>query len=44
MAAYIVRRLIWVIFLLFVVTLITFIVFTGLPAPGPAVLRAGRQP
>src|SRR3954466_10801933 len=44
MAAYIVRRLIWVFFLLFVVTLITFIVFTVLPAADPAVLRAGRQP
>ncbi len=44
MAAYIVRRLFWVIFLLFVVTLLTFIVFTVLPAADPAVLRAGRQP
>jgi peptide/nickel transport system permease protein len=44
MAAYIVRRLIWVFFLLFVVTLITFVVFTVLPAADPAVLRAGRQP
>jgi len=44
MAAYIVRRLIWVIFLLFVVTLSTFIVFTVLPSADPAVLRAGRQP
>src|ERR1700751_1676136 len=44
MAAYIVRRLIWVIFLLFVVTLVTFIVSPGLPAADPAVLRAGRQP
>jgi peptide/nickel transport system permease protein len=33
-----------VIFLLFVVTLVTFIVFTVLPAADPAVLRAGRQP
>jgi peptide/nickel transport system permease protein len=44
MAAYIVRRLIWVVFLLFVVTLITFIVFNVLPAADPALLRAGRQP
>ena len=44
MAAYIVRRLVWVIVLLFVVTLITFIVFTVLPAADPAALRAGRQP
>jgi peptide/nickel transport system permease protein len=33
-----------VIFLLFVVTLVTFTVFTVLPAADPAVLRAGRQP
>ena len=44
MAAYIARRLIWVFFLLFVVTLITFLVFNVLPAADPALLRAGRQP
>jgi peptide/nickel transport system permease protein len=44
MATYIVRRLIWVFFLLFVVTLITFVVFNVLPAADPALLRAGRQP
>jgi peptide/nickel transport system permease protein len=44
MAAYIVRRLLWVIVLLFAISLITFIVFTVLPAADPAVLRAGRQP
>ena len=31
MAAYIARRLIWVVFLLFVVTLITFVIFSVLP-------------
>src|SRR4029450_7758508 len=44
MYTYIVRRLIWVVFLLFVVTLITFVVFNVLPAADPALLRAGRQP
>jgi peptide/nickel transport system permease protein len=44
MAAYIVRRILWVIVLLFVITLITFIIFTVLPAADPALLRAGRQP
>jgi peptide/nickel transport system permease protein len=44
MAAYIARRLVWVVFLLFVVTLITFIIFSVLPAGDPAVARAGRQP
>jgi peptide/nickel transport system permease protein len=43
-AAYIIRRLIWVVVLLFVISLITFIVFTVLPAADPAALRAGRQP
>jgi peptide/nickel transport system permease protein len=44
MAAYIVRRLAWVIVLLFLITLITFVIFTVLPAADPAALRAGRQP
>ena len=44
MAAYIARRLIWVVFLLFVITLITFMIFSVLPAGDPAVARAGRQP
>ena len=44
MAAYIVRRLLWVIVLLFVVMAITFVIFTVLPAADPAALRAGRQP
>jgi len=44
MAAYIARRLVWVVFLLFMVALITFVIFSVLPAGDPAVLRAGRQP
>jgi peptide/nickel transport system permease protein len=44
MAAYIVRRVLWVIVLLFAITLITFVIFTVLPAADPALLRAGRQP
>jgi peptide/nickel transport system permease protein len=44
MAAYITRRILWVFVLLFVITLITFIIFTVLPAADPAALRAGRQP
>jgi peptide/nickel transport system permease protein len=44
MAAYIVRRILWVFVLLFVITGITFIIFTVLPAADPALLRAGRQP
>src|ERR1044072_282305 len=44
MAAYIARRLIWVVFLLFVITLITFIIFSVLPSGDPAGARAGAQP
>jgi peptide/nickel transport system permease protein len=44
MAAYIARRLVWVVFLLFVITLLTFVIFSVLPAGDPAVARAGRQP
>src|SRR5919202_1879299 len=44
MAAYIARRLVWVAFLLFMIMLITFVIFTVLPSGDPAVLRAGRQP
>ncbi len=44
MAAYIARRLIWMVFLLFTITLITFIIFSVLPSGDPAVARAGRQP
>src|SRR3954453_21336475 len=44
MASYIARRLIWVVFLLFTVALITFVIFSVLPSGDPAVLRAGRQP
>jgi peptide/nickel transport system permease protein len=43
-AAYIARRLLWVVFLLFMITLITFVIFSVLPSGDPAVLRAGRQP
>jgi peptide/nickel transport system permease protein len=41
---YIARRLLWVVVLLFFITLITFVIFTVLPAGDPASLRAGRQP
>src|ERR1700712_5330446 len=44
MAAYTARRLIWVVFLLFMAALITFVIFSVLPSGDPAVLRAGRQP
>src|SRR5215218_8403189 len=44
MVTYIVRRLLWSVLLLFVVSFITFLMFILLPSADPAVLRAGRQP
>jgi peptide/nickel transport system permease protein len=41
---YIIRRLLWVVVLLFLVSFLTFIVFYTLPSADPAQLRAGRQP
>jgi peptide/nickel transport system permease protein len=44
MARYIIRRLLWVVVLLLLVSLLTFVVFYLLPSSDPALLRAGRQP
>ena len=44
MINFIIRRLLWVVVLLFVVSFLTFIIFYLLPAADPAVLRAGRTP
>jgi peptide/nickel transport system permease protein len=44
MLAYIIRRLLWVVVLLFVVSALTFVIFYLLPSADPAQLRAGRQP
>src|SRR3954466_14206276 len=44
MLAYIIRRLLWLVLLLFVVSALTFIIFYLLPSADPAQLRAGRQP
>lgn len=44
MVTYIIRRLLWSVLLLFVVSFITFVMFIVLPSADPAVLRAGRQP
>ena len=43
MIRYILRRLLWVIFLLVAVSFVTFVIFYLLPSADPAVLRAGRQ-
>ena len=44
MAAYIVRRLLWTVVLLLVITIVTFLIFYVLPTADPAALRAGRDP
>lgn len=44
MTTYIIRRILWVIVLLFLVSFITFVIFYLLPSADPAVLRAGHQP
>ena len=44
MLAFIIRRLLWVIVLLFLVSFITFVIFYLFPSADPAQLRAGRQP
>jgi len=44
MVRYIIRRLLWVVVLLFCVSFLTFIIFYTLPSADPAQLRAGRQP
>ncbi|MDX6718468.1 MAG: peptide/nickel transport system permease protein [Solirubrobacteraceae bacterium] len=43
MIRYIVRRLLWMVVLLFLVSALTFVIFYLLPSADPAVLRAGRQ-
>jgi peptide/nickel transport system permease protein len=44
MAAYILRRLLWTVLLLLVITAVTFLIFYVLPSGDPAALRAGRTP
>jgi peptide/nickel transport system permease protein len=44
MTRYIIRRLLWVIVLLFGVSLVTFVIFYLLPSANPALLRAGHEP
>ena len=44
MVRYIIRRLLWVVVMLVLVTFVTFIIFYLLPSADPATLRAGRQP
>jgi peptide/nickel transport system permease protein len=44
MLRYIIRRLLWVIVLLIIVSAVTFVIFYAFPSADPAALRAGRSP
>jgi peptide/nickel transport system permease protein len=44
MLRYIIRRLLWAIVLLLLVSAVTFVIFYVFPSADPAVLRAGRSP
>lgn len=44
MFTFIVRRLLWMVVLLLVISFLTFIIFYELPSANPVLLRAGRQP
>jgi peptide/nickel transport system permease protein len=44
MAAYVLRRLLWTLVLLVIVSFVTFLVFVQMPSADPAVLRAGKNP
>jgi peptide/nickel transport system permease protein len=44
LARFVIRRLLWVIVLLIVVSFVTFMIFYLFPSADPATLRAGRQP
>ena len=44
MGRFVIRRLLWALVLLVVVTFLTFMIFYLFPSADPAVLRAGRQP
>jgi peptide/nickel transport system permease protein len=44
MGRYIVRRLLWVAFVLLIITLISFLIFFVMPPTDPAVVFAGKQP
>ena len=44
MGRYIIRRILWVVLLLFIVSLVTFVIFYAFPSGDPAALRAGKSP
>jgi peptide/nickel transport system permease protein len=44
MLQYIIRRSLWMVALLFLVSAVTFVIFYALPSADPAALRAGKSP
>jgi peptide/nickel transport system permease protein len=44
MGRYVIRRLLWVVVLLLLVSFVTFLIVYALPSGDPAAIRAGRQP
>src|ERR687898_1304061 len=44
MGRYLIRRLLWVVLVLFLVTLFTFVIFFVMPPTDPSILFAGRAP
>lgn len=44
MGTYIIRRVLWTILLLFLISVITFVIFNLLPSADAALLRAGKNP
>src|SRR3954451_1313307 len=44
MLRYVIRRLLWVVVLLLLVSFVTFVIFYALPSGDAAAIRAGRQP
>jgi peptide/nickel transport system permease protein len=44
MIPFIIRRLLWMVVLLLIISFLTFLIFYTLPSADPAALRAGRQP
>jgi peptide/nickel transport system permease protein len=44
MGRYIIRRILWVVLLLLIVSAVTFLIFFVLPTGDPAALRAGKSP
>src|SRR6266480_2261203 len=44
MIPFIIRRLLWMVVLLLIISFLTFVIFYTLPSADPALLRAGKAP